>query len=305
MWPSPWHPIGWTLTGIIILILFFTTFWSNYIRFPFWSICRGPWHGPWKLCLIVYTVYIPSLLFSDFIIRNTHISFFGNIHWTLTTAPNKTDHHPYFFYDFSNILWLFFIWKHKSFHIWKYTLDPEHNNPQHHYQQSLTTIPYFFLIFPLFYCYFSFSTALLSIFGNVHWTLKRTVSTIPLFFSWFFPIWLLFFIWHSLVFHIWKYTLDPENNPPPNIATNHPDHHPYFFLIFPLFYCHFSFGTAPVAIFGNVQWTLKTAGRTLNSVTQKYIFFSFFFWFFLIFFSFFSLFLDHFPDLERPWRVLF
>jgi hypothetical protein len=84
----------------------------------------------------------------------------------------------------------------------------------------VTTILLFFL--SLFYAYFLFGTDSLSIFGNTHWTLKTAPSNIiinsehhpPLFFPDFSPILLLFFIWHSLTFHIWQYTLDPENSTP-------------------------------------------------------------------------------------------
>jgi heme/copper-type cytochrome/quinol oxidase subunit 2 len=57
MWPWPQHPIGWTLTGIIILILFFFAFWSNQMRFPF----LDKYSGPWKQYLKSYT---PFLFFS-------------------------------------------------------------------------------------------------------------------------------------------------------------------------------------------------------------------------------------------------
>ena len=50
-----------------------------------------------------------------------------------------------------------------------------------HHQQSLI----FFSFFPLFYSYFSLSTAILSICGNVHWTLNppNIITNHPLFFS--------------------------------------------------------------------------------------------------------------------------
>jgi hypothetical protein len=108
------------------------------------------------------------------------LSIFGNVHCTLKTAP-------------PNII----------------------TNKEHH-------PPLFFLFYSLFYCYFSCGTASLSIFGNTYWTLKIAPPNIitnsehhpPLFFPDFFPILLLFFIWHSLTFHIWKCTLDPENSTP-------------------------------------------------------------------------------------------
>jgi hypothetical protein len=57
----------------------------------------------------------------------------------------------------------------------------------------------------------------------MHWTLKTASPNIitnsdhhppPLFFLDFFPILMLFFIWHSLTFHIWKYAIDPEDSTP-------------------------------------------------------------------------------------------
>jgi hypothetical protein len=54
-------------------------------------------------------------------------------------------------------------------------MDPENGTPKHHHQQGAPS---------------------------------------PLFFPDFFHILMLFFIWHSLTFHIWKYTLDPENSTP-------------------------------------------------------------------------------------------
>ena len=38
---------------------------------------------------------------------------------------------------------------------------------------------------------------------------------------------------------------------------SHTDHHPYFLLIFPIFYRNFSFRNTLISIFGNVIWTLK------------------------------------------------
>ena len=129
-----------------------------------------------------------------------------------------TNHPPFFslfFSYFVAILLPFFIQRSHTFHIWKCALDPEHS-AQHGHQPSPIFSP-FFLIFSLFYCYFSFSIATLSIFGSVHWTLKTHMVTnhppfFSLFFSDFFAILLLFFSQHSHTFHIWKCTLDPENS---------------------------------------------------------------------------------------------
>ena len=113
---------------------------------------------------------------------------------------------------FVAILLLFFIQHSYTFHIWKCALDPEHN-AQHGHQPSPIFSP-FFLIFSLFYCYFSFSIATLSIFGSVHWTLKTQCS-------------------------IWSPTI--------------PHFFPYFFLIFSLFYCYFSLSIATLSIFGSAH----------------------------------------------------
>jgi hypothetical protein len=87
---------------------------------------------------------------------------------------------------------------------------------------------------------------------------------------------------HSHTFHVWKCTLDPETGHPtcvinhplffasffffstatpfiygnaPWTLQQHPQHchqpSPIFFLIFPIFYCHFSLCIATIRIFGN------------------------------------------------------
>ena len=65
MWPSSQHAIEWTLTSRIIIIMIFLAFWSYKITLPFGGICRGPWHGPWRQCLIVYTLHTQTLFFSE------------------------------------------------------------------------------------------------------------------------------------------------------------------------------------------------------------------------------------------------
>ena len=149
----------------------------------------------------VYTVYTIPIFFWLFVI---FLPFFHQKHpiflfWTSTLDPDNSTQQYWpsspFFSDFFHILWLFFIWKHKSFHIWKYTLDPESRIPQYHYQQS-APFPYFFPDFSPILLLFSFSTASLSTFGNVHWTLKTSpaVSTIPYFF--------LIFPYFITIFHL-------------------------------------------------------------------------------------------------------
>jgi len=131
-----------------------------------------------------------------------------------------------------------------------------YNGPWKHHVTSSPTAS----IFSDFFDIFTFSTASLSIIGNAHWTLKTahptsssTVSTIPYFFSWFFSILLLLFIWKSAHFLIWKYALDPEN-----ITQHHHQPSLFFFWFFPHFIVIFTFSTALPSIYGNVQWTLKT-----------------------------------------------
>src|ERR1700749_528690 len=100
----------------------------------------------------------------------------------------------------------------RTFHIWKCALDPE-NHAQYGHQPSPILSLIFFLILWLFYCYFPFSIAILSIFGNVHWTL----------------------------------------NTMPNMVTNHPLFFLHFFLIFSLFYCYFFFSIATLSTFGSAH----------------------------------------------------
>ena len=66
-WSCGHHPnmLEWTLTSRIIITLIFLAFWSYKITFPFGGICRGPWHGPWRQCLIVYTLHTSTLFFSE------------------------------------------------------------------------------------------------------------------------------------------------------------------------------------------------------------------------------------------------
>ena len=90
---------------------------------------------------------------------------------------------------------------------------------------------HFFLIFSLFYCYFSFSIATLSIFGSVRWTLNTQC-----------PIW------------------------SPTI----PNFFPYCFLIFSLFYCYFSLSIATLSIFGSAHQTLKTVLDVVTNSEHHY-----------------------------------
>ena len=131
-----------------------------------------------KAVLHVHTRYLPLLLLLGFFIifliffNQKHTNFlFGTYTLDPEIAPNNTDHHFYFFFsEFSPILLLLFICKCAYFHIWKCVLDPETSAPIS--PPVVCIIPPFFLKFPLFYWYFSFVNAHISIFRNVPWTLK-------------------------------------------------------------------------------------------------------------------------------------
>ena len=86
---------------------------------------------------------------------------------------------PDFFLYFIAILHL----AQPTFHIWKCALDPENTttNSKHHPIS-------FSWFFPVFYCYFTFSTASLSIFGNVHYTLKTPLPTVSTM-AWLLWLW--------------------------------------------------------------------------------------------------------------------
>ena len=65
--------------------LIFLAFWSYKITFPFGGIYRGPQHGPWRQCLIVYTLHTPTLFFSEpstILLLKILNFFFGHIPWT-------------------------------------------------------------------------------------------------------------------------------------------------------------------------------------------------------------------------------
>jgi hypothetical protein len=92
-----------------------------------------------------------SVFYCHFSSRKAFFSIFGSVHWTLKQYPSITsnDNHPYFFCDFFAILLIFFMQHSRTFHIWKYALDPE-NHAQYGHQPS----PILSLIFFLFCGYF-------------------------------------------------------------------------------------------------------------------------------------------------------
>ena len=241
MWPPSQWPC-WTLTDLYVLFLHFLV--RNHQYFLVWASTLDPecitttpiffWFfpyfipvfhlemkmfpylempiGPWKQCLPSIIINPSLFFFSDFFcillpffIQKSIFSIFGSVHWTLKQYPSITsdDNHPYLFCDFFAILLTFFIQHTHTFQIWKSVLDPE-NNAQYGHQPSSIFFLHFFLIFSLFYCYFFFSIATLSIFGNGCWTLNampNMVTNHPPIFSDFFAIFLLFYIQNSHTFH--------------------------------------------------------------------------------------------------------
>jgi hypothetical protein len=178
---------------------------------------------------------------------------------------------------------LFFIWHSLTFHIWKYALDPEGSTPKHHHQQW-KTLPnntdhhsYSFLIYSVFYSYFSPRKEYISIFGNAYWTLKAVpdVATNSKHHPYFFLFFLLFFCYFSFVksmhFYFWKYTLDPESSTPTIPPTGAPSSlfSPFCPAILLLFFIcksvHFLFQKwtlnrfvkVRISFFGNAPCTLE------------------------------------------------
>ena len=169
----------------------------NHWYFLFWTYTLDP------EC-ITQQYWPPLLFFSDFYLfftcfssRNANVSIFGNAHWTLKTVPFQHHHQsiPIFFLIFLYFIAIFHPEKH-SFPYLEVCTGPWNST---HPSPVMTTIPIFFVISSLFYWYFSFSIATLSIFGNVRWTLntmhKMVTNHLPffnLFFSDFFTILLPF-----------------------------------------------------------------------------------------------------------------
>jgi len=137
------------------------------VIFPFCGVCTGPWHGPWKQCPIIHWLYVPWLFFfSDFSdifsSETSKFPFFGHVPWTLKTSPNNTDHLSYFLIYFIAIF-------HQEMQMFPYL--EMHIGPWLNPPNIITNHPLFFSIFSLFYSYFSFSMATISIFGTMQWTL--------------------------------------------------------------------------------------------------------------------------------------
>jgi len=175
-----------------------------------------------------------------------------------------------------SIFFWFFLWIFSLFFYLALPYKEMYNGPWKHHVTSSPTASIFFWFFRYIFDIFTFSTASLSIIGNSHWTLKTahptsssTVSTIP----YFFPLIFLYFI---AIFHFEKRTfpyLEVRTGPWKHHPTSSPTI-PIFFWLFPHFIVIFTFSTALPSIYGNVQWTLKTAPYPI------------FFLFFLLFYLF-------------------
>jgi hypothetical protein len=115
--------------GTASLSIFGNTHWTLKIAPPN-IITNSEHHSP-----LFFPDFCPYF-FAIFYLAERHFPYL-EIHRTLKIAPQNiitnSDHHPPLF--FLSILWLFFIWHRLTFHIWKYTLDPENSTPKHHHQQ--------------------------------------------------------------------------------------------------------------------------------------------------------------------------
>ena len=150
------------------------------------------------------------------------LPYFECLLWTLNMLSNvitNSEHHPSIFPDFSAILWLFLdILLYLEMHPAPWKCSPTS-------LPTVSTMPQFFPIYLLFYSYFTFRVAPITIFGYAPWTLKVFDSESilqhyltnsehnHLMFSDFSFILLAFYIWKSTFFLIWKYSLNPQNVP--------------------------------------------------------------------------------------------
>ena len=111
---------------------------------------------------------------------------------------------------------LFFIQHSHTFHIWKCTLDSENSTPNI-ITNSEQHPSLFILFFPISLLFFM-SIATLSLFENVHCTLKALPNIItnsehhPLFCPEKFTLFYCCFSFAKAPISIWKWTLDPENS---------------------------------------------------------------------------------------------
>ena len=157
VWNSPqlaeWHTCGNSKSRILFLWNYLILHVSN------WSV-------HFFICVLQTLKIVDNIIskleskggymFCYSFIRNSQISHFWHLPFTLKSPPSNTDHHAYFL-----------------------------------------------LIFPMFYINFSFRNALLSIFGNINWTLKTVPpNIIPIFFYDFSPYCIAIFhlTWSHLLY---------------------------------------------------------------------------------------------------------
>ena len=120
---------------------------------------------------------------------------------------------------------------------------------------TLKTLPNIISYYDFSLIYFSFGIAIPSIFGNAHWILKTAPWTSSPTVSSIPLCFCDLSLFHSSsiatlsMFEAVHHSLKAL----PNIITNS-EHHPLFFPVkFPLFYCYFSLAKAPISIW---KWTL-------------------------------------------------
>ena len=146
------------------------------------------------------------LLDCSFSLRNALLSIFG----TVNSTPQ---HHqqPFLFFSIKFPLLYFY----SSFSIathWILKTAPQTSSP------TVSSIPLCLYYFSLFHCFFSLSIATLSMFENVHCTLKALPNITtnsehhPLFFPEKFPLFYCYISFAKAPISIWKWTLDPENS---------------------------------------------------------------------------------------------
>ena len=192
MWPPSQWPIGWTLTGIIIFMFFFFTFWSKttnislFGHLPLDPECITQQYWP---ALLIFFWFFPY--YTCFWSRDANVSISGHACWTLETVPSQHHHQSItiFFWFFLYFIAIFHPEKHCFLYLEVCTGPWKNTHPS--WQSSLLS---------LFYWYFSFSTATLFIFGNVCWTLNtmpNMVTNHSPFFPLFFRIFSLCYCYFS------------------------------------------------------------------------------------------------------------
>ena len=156
-----------------------------------------PGSSAWWQIQYMYHSYLFSDLSGIFLLETDKFPF-------LDISYGPWNHHPtilitmlIFFRFFGYFIAIFHLEKLFLPYLEMHTGPWKQHPPEHHPQPS----PYSFLIFSIFYSFFSFSIARPSIYGNAHWTLKQYQPIIttnsskhhPPIFFWFFPYFIAFF----------------------------------------------------------------------------------------------------------------